>query len=384
MGYVWKNRKSELENDRQSTIDQAQNAIDVYMPQLEKQQATAEAARQARISMTENDRRDFEANTLPKKQAEWISGLTINRFWTTWQSPQPSSANATNGIELQIDDDAAILASGGPIATTNYTVTIPIKSTNISGVMLEALTHDSLVGFGPGLNKDGNFIVTEFEVSHALAENPETIVKAKLVDAKADHNQNTFDVKNSINGNLNRNDKGWAVGGQTRQPHWARFKLSEPLFFDEAGGTLIIKIVCAYSNGAYPLGRFRIWTTDSPEPLDLGLPVQITKILGQSPSLRSPEQNTIVTSWFRDQQPDYLTKRYAWVTETRPLPPDEKLQQLKVALSRAERPVQDNPELIRLRTDVKHSMEQSANRRLTAAQDLTWALINNAAFLFNH
>lgn len=381
---IWKSKKSELEKDRRSTIDQAQNAIDVYMPEHEKQQAAAEAARQARISMTENDLRDFEANTLPKKQAEWVSGLTINRFWTTWHSPQPSTATATNGIELQIDDDAAILASGGPIATTDYTVSIPIKSTNISGLMLEALTHDSLVGFGPGLNKHGNFIVTEFEVSHALAETPETIVKAKLVDAKADHNQNTFDVKNSINGNLNRNDKGWAVGSQTRQPHWARFKLSEPLFFDEAGGTLIIKIVCAYSNGAYPLGRFRIWTTDSPEPLDLGLPVQITKILGQSPALRSPEQNAIVTSWFRDQQPDYFTKRYAWITETRPLPRDEKLQQLKVSLSRAERPVQDDPALMRLRTDVKHSMEQSANRRLTAAQDLTWALINNAAFLFNH
>jgi hypothetical protein len=37
-----------------------------------------------------------------------------------------------------------------------------------------------------------------------------------------------------------------------------------------------------------------------------------------------------------------------------------------------------------LRKDVEMSIQQSVSRRLTAAQDITWALINSPAFLFNH
>ena len=59
------------------------------------------------------------------------------------------------------------------------------------------------------------------------------------------------------------------------------------------------------------------------------------------------------------------------------------MEELKAALVMAERPVTDDPALVGLRADVDQSIQQAANRRLTAAQDLTWALINNAAFLFN-
>ncbi len=40
--------------------------------------------------------------------------------------------------------------------------------------------------------------------------------------------------------------------------------------------------------------------------------------------------------------------------------------------------------LVQLRLDVQESTRKIANRRLTAVQDLAWALINSPAFLFNH
>jgi hypothetical protein len=43
-----------------------------------------------------------------------------------------------------------------------------------------------------------------------------------------------------------------------------------------------------------------------------------------------------------------------------------------------------DPKLLQLRRDAGLSAAQIAQRRLTAAQDLTWALINSPAFLFNH
>jgi len=46
--------------------------------------------------------------------------------------------------------------------------------------------------------------------------------------------------------------------------------------------------------------------------------------------------------------------------------------------------VPDDPALVRLRADVATSAKQLADRRLTAIQDLAWALVNSPAFFFNH
>ena len=48
------------------------------------------------------------------------------------------------------------------------------------------------------------------------------------------------------------------------------------------------------------------------------------------------------------------------------------------------KPTPDSAAIVRLRADAKYSAEQIKNLRLTAAEDLTWALINSPAFLFNH
>jgi hypothetical protein len=37
-----------------------------------------------------------------------------------------------------------------------------------------------------------------------------------------------------------------------------------------------------------------------------------------------------------------------------------------------------------LREDTHESVGQNQNKRLTVVQDLTWALVNSPAFLFNH
>jgi hypothetical protein len=79
-----------------------------------------------------------------------------------------------------------------------------------------------------------------------------------------------------------------------------------------------------------------------------------------------------------------LRKReQALVTAGRPLPEDEKIKELKAALTKASRPILTDPALVQLRQDVEVSTKQIANRRLTGAQDLTWALLNTPSFLFN-
>jgi hypothetical protein len=66
------------------------------------------------------------------------------------------------------------------------------------------------------------------------------------------------------------------------------------------------------------------------------------------------------------------------------VPPDPNLTALAAELADAEKPVADDPVLVRLRSDVAASTKQLSDRRLTATQDLVWALVNSPAFFFNH
>ncbi len=380
--WVW--RRAELETERFRAIGKAKADIKAYRPEFEAKKTAAEKARKERIAATKKALWNFEWDELPALQERGIQAITLDRFWTLWRPQYPEEAKGVGNVKLTVNDDASLLASGEPGNSVVYTMTFPVEATTISGFMLEVLTDDSLAGFGPGINENGNFVVSEFEVEYSTAADPEELIEVRLTDAAADYTEDGFSVEKIINGNDTRNDKGWAVGGQERRPHWARIKLAEPLSFDEKGGKVFISIVCRYSDGDYPLGKFRIYSTDAEDPLNLGLPESIAAILSKAPSLHEPEEGATLYTWFKYQQLEYLSKRFDWVKANRPLPKDEKMELLKAALAKAERPAPDDPTLVQVRSDVLHSIEQAVNRRLTAAQDLTWALINNAAFIFNY
>ena len=62
---------------------------------------------------------------------------------------------------------------------------------------------------------------------------------------------------------------------------------------------------------------------------------------------------------------------------------DPKLAELKGKLDEAKQPLPVDPKFARLQRAVQLSEQQLKDARLTAAQDLAWALINNPSFLFN-
>ena len=70
--------------------------------------------------------------------------------------------------------------------------------------------------------------------------------------------------------------------------------------------------------------------------------------------------------------------------ENKPLPEDSQVTSLKKRAERLSQPIVDDGKLVRLRDDVKESETQCSQARLTAAEDIAWALINSPAFLFNH
>lgn len=373
--------RAEKERQRLVAIQKAKAGIAAYTPEYQKKKAAAELEQKKRIAAADKAVKDYAPKQVAAME-KWESELAVNRLWTSWTPLVPKVAKASGGITLTAQPDGSVLATG-PLKNSDYTVTVDSKLAGITGVMIEALPDDRLPGFGPGLNPNGNFVLTELKLSSTANKAGSKMVNAKFVDAVADVDQKDFSVKNAINGNIDRNDKAWAVGGKERQPHWARFKLEKPLG-DPAGSTFDFSLICHYNDGDYPLGRFRIWVTTSSQPLEIGLPVDVAAIVQTPPAKRSKEQTGALAAYFQGIDLEGLKLSQNLAGEKRPLPGDPQMAGLQTALAHAETAVPEDPALVQLRKDVGMSIEQAARQRLTAAQDLTWALINNPSFLFNH
>ena len=381
----WVYRKARLEGDRLAAVAQAGESIEAYEPEYLRNRKVAQEERADRIALAESELRTFEDSTLPALRDRTIEFLEPKRFKTLWTPRIPGKAEAERDrLSLAIQQDGSVIASGDGQVNAVYTLEIPLDSGGVTGVMLEALTDESLPGFGPGLHESGKFVITEFEVGFRPGESSEKAKDLKLVEAVADFTEPGYDVLKAINKDKDRDDKGWSIGDRGGETHWARFALEKPLNVEQEESTLVVTITCRYSDNEFPIGKFRIYTTDSEAPLERGLSESIASILSKPEVDRSSIDKSTVLDWVKLQQPEYLQKRFAWITAKRPVPADPKMEALKASLAKAELQVPIDPSLTQLRRDVRYSAEQAANRRLTAAQDLTWALINNAAFIFNY
>ena len=109
-----------------------------------------------RLSLTTDSRDEF-ADGLPSGgdvSANWRV-LRPLRFWSRF----------TNDIVMTRMNDNSILVSGVNPVTNIYTVKVHTTLTNITGFRIEALSDSSLPAQGPGRAFNGNFVLTEFQVS---------------------------------------------------------------------------------------------------------------------------------------------------------------------------------------------------------------------------
>jgi hypothetical protein len=108
-----------------------------------------------RISATTDDRSQF-ADGL-------ANGGDVSAVWTPLEVVE---ITGTGGETLQVLGDGSVLAGGNMPDTTTYTVTARGISGNVTGFRLEVLEHPSLPNNGPGRAGHGNWVLSEFLVSH--------------------------------------------------------------------------------------------------------------------------------------------------------------------------------------------------------------------------
>jgi len=217
--------------------------------------------------------RTFEEAAIPTSFAEPTQQLNLSATLIrevpavaveapVWQRLKPSTASA-RAARLTILDDSSIRAGGENADGELYTVLAPTEAPAITGVMLEALTDDSLPDHGPGRAVNGNFALTHLSLLAAAKGKPDESVEVKFRAAKADFSQTShggWPVAAAIDGSPG---SGWSIFPQTGASHAAVFELDRPLRFRE-GAILTFKL--AQGERGHSLGRFRLSVTADKSP----------------------------------------------------------------------------------------------------------------------
>ena len=118
---------------------------------------------------------DFRLSVTTDARATYADGLQNGgNVAANWVVLTPDSATATGGAALTVQGDGSILASGPNPDTAVYTVTAFTSLTGITGFRLDVLANSSLPTDGPGRQpSNGNFVLTQFQVSDAANPVPE-------------------------------------------------------------------------------------------------------------------------------------------------------------------------------------------------------------------
>jgi hypothetical protein len=280
----------------------------------------------------------YEA-TLPAKQLEWEKGMQAKT--TPWQVLETTSLTSAKGATMVRQPDKSIFVSGKNTGPDVYTVTANTSLDKITAIRLEVLPDGRLPGQGPGRSPNGNFVLSEFQVLATALGNLPKAKPITLHNAKADFSQDGYPIANAIDGNPGT---GWAVMPAFGQRHTAVFEVKELIAAMEGTTTLIFAMDHQYPDKQHNIGRFRLSVANAKGPFHLdGPPDEIAAIIGKPADQRSAEEKAKVLGYFRSL----------------------------------------DAELARLQKEVTE-FGKPGDKRLQGAQDLTWALINSPAFLFNH
>lgn len=180
------------------------------------------------------------------------------RYTDLWDPLDVLSAvsDASDTI-LTPQPDGSILASGRPPATETFTLKVAPTEEPIAAIRLEALADASLPVSGPGRFTNGNFVLTEIEVSVGrVGDVPSQTIP--LTAAFSDFDQPDFPVEGAIDG---RPETGWAVlGPNMGQDRLAVFVPNSPITIPE-GADLSVRLEFKSQFAQHSIGKVRLSAT---------------------------------------------------------------------------------------------------------------------------
>ena len=187
--------------------------------------------------------------------------------WSTLDIVSATSDQAATTLTEQ--EDGALLASGSAPAKEIYTIRGRSSLHQIRFLRIEALTHASMNRNGPGRASNGNFALSNLEVSFdanaSSAQAKPSWTPVKLKSARATHQQNTKHLSVEAAIDQDSASTGWAVDfGGIGKDQAAVFALDAPIKISNES-ELEVRLTF-HNNSQHSLGRFRISLSDHSDP----------------------------------------------------------------------------------------------------------------------
>jgi WD40 repeat protein len=389
---------ADIKTDHQKLIaarDARKKVVDAARPKQEQQRLTAiESVRKELESTVQAISPDLLAQEAEQKKRMELAQAKLNDYQSSaggieawkkkqlrdvqWQPLQVNEFVSESKKPFSIRADRAVLVQP-QLGPDLYTLTAQTKLTGITAFRLELLPDDSLSSKGPGLATNGNLVLNEIQVEIAHPDRPDQWQAVEIASAIANIEQQGYPVTNTIDGKWD-GSQGWAISNAIGKISWASFQLKLPVGYSR-GSLLRFKLHQRFDD-QHQLGCFRISLTDYETPIGLGLSENLTNLLVQPEKIVEPVKAQIAEAFTKsDARLAGLKANLA--EQSKPVPVDAKIVGLREKLTRVSKPLPDDVALTQLNRDLEQSEIQLSNERLTAAQDLVWALINSPSFLFN-
>jgi hypothetical protein len=207
-----------------------------------------------------------------------------------WHIITPLTMTSSGGSTLTKLDDNSFVVGGANPRQDVYEVTAKTESIGLTAVRLEALTHDSLPGGGPGRHTNSNFVLSEFELTATSLQHPSQTQTVKFVRAIADYSQSNYEVEKAIDGKSG--NSGWAVDGPTRKENATAAFVALTPFGYEGGTELVFRLRHEANFATHGVGRPRLSVTrDAAESLSLhGVPADVRQAAA-TPKAQRPDSD---------------------------------------------------------------------------------------------
>lgn len=373
----WKTEREQRETSRLTSLAETKAALSARATEIAPGREQMEKERIEQLAVAEKTLADYDLKSLDVANKY----LSEHQTQPNWFPLAPVSATSSNKADISVQPDRSLVISGqADKGITTVTYRTPLRG--IRGFRLEALAQPSIPGGGPGLSPNGNFVITEIELDAAPLGKPKKKARVPIARGQADFSQPNFAIEQAFDAQT-RDQRGWAISPQGGTTHWAIFETKEPIDL-EGGVELTFRIHQFHNADQHRLAHFRISVTTDEGEITLGLPEEFAWLNFVPAEKRTAENLGGLVAYLKANDAERGKLADAVAKLKSPLAEDAEVVRLNAVIAKLEKETADDPKLVQLRLDAAASQQQFENQRLTLAQDLTWALINSPAFLFNH